>query len=100
MEDRDRKPVPTPVTAGVMQNAFRLTSVLRALLPQYRALRRFTPGISDTEAPARFAASLVALGPIFVKLGQMLSTRPDVMYPRRAPGPVAPATPTELTGVA
>ena len=79
MEDRDRKPVPTPVTAGVMQNAFRLTSVLRALLPQYRALRRFTPGISDTEAPARFAASLVALGPTFVKLGQMLSTRPDVM---------------------
>ena len=79
MEDRDRKPVPTPVTAGVMRNAFRLISVLRALLPQYRALRRFTPGISDTEAPARFAASLVALGPTFVKLGQMLSTRPDVM---------------------
>jgi ubiquinone biosynthesis protein len=52
---------------------------LRVLLPEYRALRRFATGTADNSAPARFAASLVALGPAFVKLGQMLSTRPDVM---------------------
>ena len=62
-----------------MRNVLRLVSVFRVLLPQYRALRRFSPGTSDTAAPDRFAASLVALGPTFVKLGQMLSTRPDVM---------------------
>ena len=62
-----------------MRNVLRLVSVFRVLLPQYRALRRFSPGTSDTTAPDRFAAGLVALGPTFVKLGQMLSTRPDVM---------------------
>ena len=62
-----------------MRNALRLVSVFRVLLPQYRALRQFSAGTSDTEASARFAAGLVALGPTFVKLGQMLSTRPDVM---------------------
>ena len=62
-----------------MQNLWRLATVVRVLLPQYRALRRFTTGTADTAAPARIAASLVALGPTFVKLGQMLSTRPDLM---------------------
>ncbi len=62
-----------------MQNMLRLVTVVRMLLPQYRALLRFATGTADNPAPARFAPSLVALGPTFVKLGQLLSTRPDVM---------------------
>ena len=73
------KPGRTPAKAGTVRNALRLVSVLRVLLPEYRALRRFAAGTADNAAPARFAASLVALGPTFVKLGQVLSTRPDVM---------------------
>ena len=68
-----------PTKASAMQNLLRLISILRVLVPAYRALRRFGRGTGTDAAPARFAASLVALGPAFVKLGQMLSTRPDVM---------------------
>ena len=75
--------VPTPdrmtAKAGAVRNLLRLAAVVRVLLPQYRTLRRFIARNADNAAPARFAASLVALGPTFVKLGQMLSTRPDVM---------------------
>ncbi|HUG25406.1 AarF/UbiB family protein [Piscinibacter sp.] len=72
-------PIQPQVSSGGARHLVRLLSVVRVLLPQYRALRRFTTGAADSSAPARFAASLVSLGPTFVKLGQMLSTRPDVM---------------------
>ena len=72
-------PGQTTARARPVQSVLRLLLVLRVLVPQYRALRRFAPGTSQPLAPARFAASLVALGPTFVKLGQMLSTRPDVL---------------------
>ncbi len=68
-----------PAKATTLQNLQRLISVVRALLPEYRALRGFGKGKENSLAPARFAAKLVALGPTFVKLGQMLSTRPDVL---------------------
>jgi ubiquinone biosynthesis protein len=72
-------PIQPQVSSGGARDLVRLLSVLRVLLPQYRALRRFATGAADSSASARFAASLVSLGPTFVKLGQMLSTRPDVM---------------------
>ena len=65
--------------ASAVRNLWRLISVLRVLLPEYRSLRRFATDTADDGAPTRFAERLVALGPVFVKLGQILSTRPDVM---------------------
>ena len=68
-----------PAKSSAVQNLLRLISVLRVLLPEYRTLRRFVTGTASDGAPTRFAKRLVALGPVFVKLGQILSTRPDVM---------------------
>ena len=62
-----------------MRNLSRLVMICWALFQQYRALRRFSAGAANVGAPVEFAASLVALGPAFVKLGQMLSTRPDML---------------------
>lgn len=62
-----------------IRDIFRLIYVLRVLLPDYRALRRFVGGTKNHDAPSRFVAHLEGLGPAFVKLGQMLSTRPDLM---------------------
>jgi ubiquinone biosynthesis protein len=79
MADNGFNPNETPSPTSAAQNLLRLISILCVLLPQYRALRRYSRGTADNGAAARFAASLVALGPAFVKLGQLLSTRPDVM---------------------
>lgn len=62
-----------------IRNLLRLTAVGWAPQHEYRALRRFVRGTADDTAPARFAARLVTLSPVFVKLGQILSTRPDVL---------------------
>jgi ubiquinone biosynthesis protein len=57
----------------------RLIAIWSALLREYIALRQFARGATNAEAPERFVARLVELGPAFVKLGQILSTRPDVL---------------------
>ncbi len=64
-----------------MRNMVRLLQIVRVLLPEYRALRGFGGRSPDTVAPARLARRLAGLGPAFVKLGQVLSTRSDVMPP-------------------
>lgn len=77
----DSRSTPRRVTAktSATRNLLRLISVVFVLLPEYRALRRFDGDAANDGAPTRFAARLVTLGPAFVKLGQILSTRPDVM---------------------
>jgi len=56
----------------------------------------------DTEAAEKFTADLEALGPTFIKIGQMLSTRPDLVPPeyitalRRLQDKVAPAELDEI----
>jgi predicted unusual protein kinase regulating ubiquinone biosynthesis (AarF/ABC1/UbiB family) len=61
----------------------RTLTVTRALLDQLRAFRAFErAGIAEracSPAPAALVSTLLRLGPAFVKLGQILSTRPDFM---------------------
>lgn len=49
------------------------------LAVEYRALRRFLAGRADPATPQRCVARLIDLGPTFVKLGQILSTRSDLL---------------------
>ncbi|MET0289624.1 MAG: AarF/UbiB family protein [Pseudoxanthomonas sp.] len=75
-----------------MEQATRRTQILRFLL-RYRNSGVFSgltldpaleQGGSDEGSPADFSRDLEALGPTFVKLGQMLSTRPDIVPPAYA----------------
>jgi ubiquinone biosynthesis protein len=47
----------------------------------WRLLRRGQPAAPSLGAPRRLRLSLEELGPTFVKLGQVLSTRPDLLPP-------------------
>ena len=64
---------------STIRSLSRLIFILRVLAPEYRILRKAFNGGAAKEAPLRFAAKLVELGPAFVKLGQILSTRPDLV---------------------
>jgi ubiquinone biosynthesis protein len=75
MDDRSFQ----PRKSNTMQNLLRLASICWVVLLEYRALRRFSRGKATRETPVKFGERLVALGPVFVKLGQVLSTRPDVL---------------------
>jgi predicted unusual protein kinase regulating ubiquinone biosynthesis (AarF/ABC1/UbiB family) len=54
-------------------------AALSDLLPQEPA-----PGDKASESAQQFAADLEKLGPTFIKLGQLLSTRPDLVPPAYA----------------
>ena len=68
----------------IVQKTLRLILISRLMLRHYLAFRTFTK-LADEEqkqrldSPKQFAQSLLELGPLFVKLGQILSTRPDVL---------------------
>jgi ubiquinone biosynthesis protein len=66
---------------NLMPNLLRLAVICWALLREYRAMRIFTIDAANVQAPDEFAARLIELGPAFVKLGQVLSTRPDMLPP-------------------
>jgi ubiquinone biosynthesis protein len=68
-----------PIHSNPIQKAVRLAVILWTLGQEYRALRKTVRGAADDGAPLRFATRLVGLGPVFVKLGQILSTRPDLV---------------------
>ncbi|MEZ4235690.1 MAG: AarF/UbiB family protein [Myxococcota bacterium] len=70
------------------QNVARLREVGAILVRHgYGSLVRGVPGVDAVDAPPppttpeRLAAALVDLGPTYVKLAQVLSTRPDVLPP-------------------
>jgi ubiquinone biosynthesis protein len=65
-------------STGFLSRLLRLFVIWRALFGEYRAYRRFVRE-RDPALPAAFVDRLVTLGPAFVKLGQILSTRPDVL---------------------
>src|SRR5215469_256104 len=52
---------------------------LPGLLPAIRLLRRRDPALAALRPGQRLARALEALGPSFIKLGQMLSTRVDLL---------------------
>ncbi len=66
------------------QKALRILRIGRLLLHHYRALQAFSR-LSDTkrtqrlDIPRQFVQSLLDLGPLFIKIGQILSTRPDLL---------------------
>lgn len=71
----------TPPREHAFQKFLRLSTISWVLLREYRTLSKVAHGATINGAPEKFAAQLVRLGPVFVKLGQILSTRPDVLPP-------------------
>ncbi len=66
------------------QKTLRLLRLGRLLIYHYRAFRHFSrlPGEErkqHLDIPRQFVQSLLDLGPLFIKIGQILSTRPDVL---------------------
>ncbi|WP_374601381.1 ABC1 kinase family protein [Arenimonas sp.] len=94
-----------------MSEASRLAAISAFLLkhrssPVFRSRREPTPGVEPpdaTESAETFTRDLEALGPTFVKIGQMLSTRPDMVPPdylvalSRLQDDVKPASAEEIT---
>jgi len=76
-----------PIVASdttVVRKTLRLLRIGRLAVREYRAYRAFTALTEEErtrrpDIPRRFARSLLELGPLFIKLGQILSTRPDVL---------------------
>jgi len=69
-----------------VRKTLRLLRIGWLALRAYRAYRAFMTLTEEErtrrpDIPRRFARSLLDLGPLFIKLGQILSTRPDVLPP-------------------
>ncbi|MDQ6761723.1 MAG: hypothetical protein M3015_03730 [Bacteroidota bacterium] len=57
--------------------------IIKTGIKQHIAFKKFLP-LSDEEKnnsslPSQFVSDLLELGPVFIKVGQILSTRPDIM---------------------
>jgi len=69
---------------GFARNTSRLLRIGWLAIRQYRAIRSFGKLTTEErkhhrDVPGQLTQSLLELGPLFVKLGQILSTRPDVL---------------------
>ena len=62
-----------------VRHSWRLSVISWRLFGQFRVLRRYDARAGDAAKAAEFVDALIALGPTFVKLGQILSTRPDIL---------------------
>lgn len=62
-----------------LRRLVRLLVIAWELLAEVRRYRRFVRGHADATVPERFVERLVRLRPTFVKLGQVMSTRPDLL---------------------
>ena len=67
-----------------IRKTLHLIRISRLMIRHYRAYRTFARLRDDEQKqrldiPREFVQSLLELGPLFVKLGQILSTRPDVL---------------------
>ena len=84
-------PLPTAAPPAPIDGMLRRRQILQLLL-RYRHCGVFSgfqhdpglvvpPASTEADSPARFVSDLEALGVTFVKLGQLLSTRPDMIRP-------------------
>lgn len=84
-------PLPTATPPAPIDGMLRRRQILQLLL-RYRHCGVFSgfqhdpglvvpPASTEADSPARFVSDLEALGVTFVKLGQLLSTRPDMIRP-------------------
>lgn len=59
------------------------SGILWFALKHYRALKKFEnldPGLQEvSDLPEKFVSDILNAGPTFIKLGQILSTRPDII---------------------
>ncbi len=74
----------SPGRRGLVRQATRLATGALILGHHYAAFRRYLrlderERASQRQVPQQFSQALLELGPLFVKLGQILSTRPDVL---------------------
>jgi len=57
--------------------------IIKTGIKQYRTYKRFLrldeQGKNNSRLPEQFLADMLQLGPVFIKVGQILSTRPDIM---------------------
>jgi ubiquinone biosynthesis protein len=57
--------------------------IVKAGIKQYRAYKKFSRlndrGKNNSRLPEQFVADILKLGPLFIKMGQILSTRPDIL---------------------